>query len=81
MQTITDIIKWQQLSFEKKVWQNYICDKIVYFNPFPNWKRLKQFQVEEIGRKFQNRGEHIEKKINCSLWAIFPFSTVFSKGL
>ena len=60
-------------------------------NPFPNhkildWSKLKvcrwQFQILWKWQKDPQRGrKHVGKRRNCSLWAISPFSTVFSKDL
>ena len=42
----------------------------------------RQFQIWWKWQKvFQTGRKHCGKRRNCSLWAIFPFPTVFSKGL
>ena len=60
------------------------------FNPFPNDKfktsKLKEFaddnfRFNENGRVFEMVRKHCAKRRNCSLRAISPFPTVFSKGL
>ena len=61
------------------------------FNPFPNdfldSSKLKEFtddnsKFDENGGKFsKRRRKHCVKRRNCSLWAISPFPTVFSKDL
>ena len=61
-------------------------------NPFPNDKisdssKLKEFAYDNFGfdeneRKFSERVENtVGKRRNCSLRAISPFPTVFSKDL
>ena len=63
----------------------------------PGGSRLKEFaednfEIDENARKFPKQVEdtvgkgekgrkHFEKRRNCSLQAISPFATVFSKGL
>ena len=60
--------------------------------PFPNDKilnfsKLKEFaddnfRCDEYGRNFSRKGrKHCEKRRNCSLRAISPFLSVFSKDL
>ena len=39
------------------------------------------FKFDENGRKLSTQVENIGKRRNCSLQAISPFPTVFSKGL
>ena len=39
------------------------------------------FKFDENGRKLSKRVENTGKRINCSLRAIYPFPTVFSKDL
>ena len=39
------------------------------------------FKFNENGRKLSKRVENTGKRRNCSLRAISPFPTVFSKGL
>ena len=42
----------------------------------------RQIQFGENGERFSKKGrKHCEKMRNCSLQAIFPFATVFSKDL
>ena len=63
---------------------------LLSLNPFPNDKFLIQlkkfaddnFKFDETGRKsIQTGRKHCGKRRNCSLRAISPFSTVFSKDL
>ena len=52
--------------------------------PFPNSSKLKDynFKSDENGRKFSKWVENtVGKRRNCSLRAISPFPTVFSKDL
>ena len=60
------------------------------FNPFPNnklwtlpnWKSLQQFQIwKKLQKVLQMDRKHCGKRRNCSLRAISPFLTVFSKDL
>ena len=39
-----------------------------------------EFKFDENGKKFSKQAENTGKKRNCSLRAISPFPTVFSKG-
>ena len=62
-----------------------------FFNPLLDnkildWSKLKEFadknfKFDESGRKLSKRAENTGKRRNCSLGAISPFPTVFSKGL
>ena len=68
-----------------------MCSSPPFFNPFPNDK-FRLFHTErvckrrfQIGLKWQKvlqtGRKHCGKKRNCSLRAISPFPTVFSKDL
>ena len=53
------------------------------FYILPNLKNcIQQFQIWWKWLKILQRvGKHCEKRRNCSLWAISPFPTVFSKDM
>ena len=75
--------------FEQKDTKRFLD---IFINPFPNDKfldssKLKEFAddnfnvVENKRKLFKQVENTVGKKGNCSLRAISPFSTVFSKDL
>ena len=70
----------------------FIISNFIFLNPFPKQQildcsKLKEFADDNFkfvgnGRKLSKTGrKHCGKRRNCSLRAISPFPTVFSKGL
>ena len=68
---------------------NYSCDRHLTHYQTTNFRLFQterlcrlQFQIWRKWLKVIQKGrKHCGKRRNCSLWAISPFPTVFSKGL
>ena len=77
---MNDTVEWKLILWTLKLLTHY---QMTNFRLFQTERVCRQqFQICQKWQKVIQTGrKHCGKRRNCSLWAISPFPTVFSKGL